>query len=293
MVAERTIYEFVTIAPAPGPVRASNGVLVTPDYTIADAPDIDALLVVGPNPIPTHGVESVVRWLKRLVSLGVPVGGVDTGSYFLALAGLLDGYRCTIHWEDMSVLTEAFPRLVVSPNLFEVDRNRCSCSGGIAAVDMMIHLVALGHGGRELAAAISELLICERRGPEERQRIPLKALVGSMNPKLSAAVTLMEANIEEPLSLAEVAMHVGLSSRHLERLFRDSVASTPSHFYLRLRLEKARHLVLKTERPLCDIAAACGFVSIAHFTNRYGTQFGQTPSVARRHRAHELRNRPP
>jgi AraC family transcriptional regulator, glycine betaine-responsive activator len=284
-VAGGKLYDWCTIALTDAPVPASDGVRVTPDYTLATAPTVDAVLIIGPNPIPTKGTDGFIRWLKATDRDGIPIGGVDTGSYFVARAGLMDGYRCTIHWEDMEALVDQFPRLVVSKNLFEVDRDRCSCSGGIAALDMMIYLIGLGHGGRELAAAVSELLICERRGPEEQQRIPLKTLVGPMHPKLAEALILMESNLEEPLSVAEIATHVNLSTRHLERLFHECVHCRPSQFYLRLRLEKARQLLLKTERPIADIAGACGFVSLAHFTSRYGAEFGVTPRVTRRRRA--------
>jgi transcriptional regulator GlxA family with amidase domain len=285
MVAGAELYEWVTVAAAPGPVSSSDGVKVHAEYTINNLPPVDAFIVIGPNPIPKTGVEPIVKWLTGLAKNGVPLGGVDTGSYFLALAGLMDGYRCTIHWEDMEALVERFPRLVVSKNLYEIDRDRCSCSGGIAALDLMIYLIALGHGGRELAAAVSELLICERRGPDELQRIPLRSLVGPMHPKLTEAVLLMEANLEEPLSMAEIARHVELSTRHLERLFQESLDAKPSQFYLKIRLEKARQLLIKTQRNIADIAASCGFVSLAHFTSRYGSEFGLTPRSERQRRS--------
>ncbi len=290
MVAQSVRFEYVTIAPKVGAVRSSDGVSVLADYSIANAPALDALLIVGPNPIPKRVDRSILNWLRRLDRNRIPLGGIDTGSYLLARIGLLDGYRCTIHWEDMDVLLENFPGLVVSQNLFEVDRNRCSCSGGIAALDMMIYLISLGYEGRKLAAAVSELLICERRGPDERQRIPFKSLGGPMNGKLIEAVTLMQSNIEEPLSMAEIATYVGLSPRHLERIFRESVNRKPSSFYVAMRLEKARHLVLKTERSISDIATTCGFVSLSHFISRYGAEFGLTPRVDRRNRSSEIRH---
>ena len=197
-VAGRTVYEYVTLSETGAAVRSSDGIRVVPDASIAGAPGLDAVLVIGPNPIPKRGIEPIVRWLRRLAHAGVALGGVDTGSYFLARAGLLNGYRCTIHWEDMDELLGRFPRLIVSPNLFEVDRDRCSSSGGIAAVDMMIHLIGLGSGSHRLAAAVSELLICEHRGPDERQRVPLRSLLGPGSQKLLEAVTLMECNSARP-----------------------------------------------------------------------------------------------
>jgi len=284
MVAERPLYEFVVLSEDGQAVRSSDGIRVLPDHSIEAAPPLDALLLIGPNPIPDSGIEFLLRWLRRLAANGVALGGVDTGSYFLARAGLLDGYRCTIHWEDMDALVDRFPRLIVSNKLFEVDRDRCSCSGGIAPVEMMIHLIALGAGGRRLAVAVSELLICDQRGPEEKQRIPLRGLLGPGHPKLVEAVTLMECNLEEPLSMEEVAGNVELSARQLERLFREHLAMTPSQYYLQLRLERAHQLLTRTSRPLSDIAMASGFVSLAHFSHRYSAAYGVSPGADRRRR---------
>lgn len=285
MVAQRKLYEFAVISEDGQAVRSSDGIRVQADCAIHNAPPLDALLLVGPNPIPPAGIELLLRWLRRLAGSGVALGGIDTGSYFLARAGLLDGYRCTIHWEDMDALVDRFPRLIVSNKLFEVDRDRCSCSGGIAPVEMMIHLIGLGVGGRRLAAAVTELLVCDNRGPDEKQRIPLRGIIGPGHPKLVEAVTIMECNIEEPLSMDEVAGHVQLSARQLERLFREHLQRTPSQYYLQLRLDRAHQLLTRTNRPLSDIAMASGFISLAHFSHRYSAAFGVSPGAERRRRA--------
>lgn len=286
-VAGRSVYEYITISEHGDAVASSDGIRIIPDSPIAGAPDLDAVLVVGPNPIPTRGIDPILRWLRKLAHAGVALGGVDTGSYFLARAGLLNGYRCTIHWEDMDELLGRFPQLIVSPNLFEVDRDRCSASGGIAAVDMMIHLIGLGSGSHRLAAAVSALLICEHRGPDERQRVPLRSLLGPGSQKLLEAVTLMECNIEEPFSMRELATLLHISPRHLERLFNDHLHCTPTHHYLQIRLSHAQQLLRRTTRSISSVAQACGFRSLAHFTSRYKTLFGVPPTLARRQYAQE------
>ncbi len=285
MVAQRRLYEFSTVSEDGRAVLSSDGIRVTPDHPIDGAPRFDAVIVIGPNPVPRRGLDGAVRWLRQAAMDGVALGGVDTGSYLLARARLLDGYRCTIHWEDMGELADGFPWLTISTNLFEVDRDRCTCSGGIAAVDMMIYLIGLGVGGRKIASSVSELLICEHRGPEERQRVPLRSLLGGGHPKLVEVVALMEANIEEPLEIAELAAHSQMSCRQLERLFRDHLQCTPSNYYLRMRLLRAQQLLRRTDKSIADVAAACGFVSLAHFTTRFGDAFGLTPRLARRQAA--------
>ena len=285
MVARRTLYQFITLTMDGMPVRSSAGICVQPDMEAADAAELDAVLVIGPNPLPSAGTEAVIHWLRKLAAKGVALGGVDTGSYFLACAGLLDGYRSTIHWEDMDALLDRFPRLVVSNKLYEVDRNRCSCSGGIAPVEMMIHLIGLGSGGRKVASAVAELLIYERRGPEERQKTSLRDVSSASHPKLVEAIKLMECNIEEPLSMEELAAHMQFSARQLERLFRDTLNCTPRQYYLQIRLERARQLLTRTNRSIADIVMACGFVSFAHFSHRYHAGFGISPSADRRRHA--------
>ena len=171
------------------------------------------------------------------------------------------GIAARIHWENLASLREEFPDITVTSELFEIDRDRYTCSGGVAPLDMMLNLIEAEHGS-PLAVAISEEFICERiRGKNDRQRIPLKHRLGTSQPKLIDAISLMEANLEEPMSLDELSRHVELSRRQLERLFQKHVHCVPTRYYLELRLARARQLLLQTTRPIVDIAFACGFVS--------------------------------
>ena len=142
----------------------------------------------------------VFAWLRRYDRHGAQIGALCTGAHVLARAGLLDGHRCTIHWENLPGFIEEFPDIQVTADLFEIDRNRFTCSGGTAALDLMLHRIALAHGD-ELATKVSEQCILDRiRGPHDRQRMPLRVRLGVHHPKLIRAVEIMEANIEEPLS---------------------------------------------------------------------------------------------
>lgn len=283
MVSPKKCYEWITITRDGQPMPASNGIRIMPDCSIDDAPELDALFVCGPNPVPATRDQTLIAWLRKISKNGTALGGIDTGSYLLARAGLMSGYRCTTHWENSESMVDEFRDVVVSPKVFEIDRDRYTCSGGIAAIDMMVTLIGTHPGGRELAAAVAELLICERiRTPSDRQRIPLRQKLGTRQPKLSEAVALMESNLEEPLSLDELANFVGLSGRQLERLFHEHLQCTPGNFYLELRLVRARQLLLRTEQTIIDVANACGFASVAHFTRRYSEFFGLPPGKERR-----------
>ena len=205
-----------------------------------------------------------------------------TGAYLLARAGLLDGYRCTIHWENIASLREEFPAVIVSDDLFVIDRDRITSAGGQAATDMMLKLIEQRHGNA-IAAHVSEQMLCDRmRGTSDRQRIPLHLSIGTNQPKLTEAVTLMEANIEEPISLDELSNYVGISRRQLERLFQKHLNCVPTRYYLNLRLNRARLLLLQTSKSIVEIALACGFISAPHFSKCYRDLFGIPPRDERR-----------
>ena len=282
MASGRTLFQISTLSEDGAPVAASSHVNILPDAALAAAPPLDAVFVIGSNPLIHDGDRAVLCWLQRQARAGVALGGVCTGSYTLARAGLLKNFRCTIHWEDMGQFVERFPHIIISPNLFEIDRDRYTCSGGTAPVDMMLALIARGPGGDELAAAVAELMVCERiRGGEERQRMPMKVRLGGERPRLSGAVALMEANIEEPLEIDDLARLVGVSRRQLERLFHDHLGTTLTRYYLRLRLEQARRLLRQSEHSITEIALECGFNSLSYFGARYHTLFGCPPRAER------------
>ncbi|OMH30422.1 GlxA family transcriptional regulator [Motiliproteus sp. MSK22-1] len=276
------LYETFTISHDGEAVASSASVETIVDYGLRDMPSLDAIFVCGASPVARTGNEAVIAWLRGRENSRIALGGIGTGSYLLACAGLLENYRATIHWWDVDSLREEFPRTRVSNNLFEIDDNRFTCSGGTAAMDMMLFLIGQYHG-MELAASISEQFVCERiRAAEDPQRIPLKARIGASQPKLIEAVTLMEANIEEPLTADDLAFHVGVSRRQLERLFKKHLQTVPSKYYLELRMERARQLLRQSDRPILQIALTCGFSSASHFSTAYRNHYGLTPREERK-----------
>ncbi|MEZ1434915.1 MULTISPECIES: GlxA family transcriptional regulator [Pseudomonas] len=284
LAARRAMFQTLIIAADMEPVSASNGMRILPEYTIKDAPKLDMLFVVGPNPIVSdHNTRAILNWLRKLAHDQVALGGICTGSHLLARANLLTGYRCTIHWEDIEALKERFPGIIISSQLFELDRDRYTSSGGVASMDMFLQLIAREPGGREIAEHAAELLLCDRvRSSQERQRVPLRQRLGTSQPKLSQVVSIMEANLEDPVTLEELAQLNDISVRQLERLFHKHLQSTPSQYYLELRLSRARQLLLHSESQVRDIALACGFVSPAHFSKCYSRFFGVSPMGERK-----------
>jgi transcriptional regulator GlxA family with amidase domain len=282
----KRLYAWRLVSADGGPVAASNGIRVQVDAPLAacEPPANGKLPVVvlcGGLGSEHYQHRDALGWLRRWARRGAAVGGLCTGAHVLARAGLLDGHRCTIHWENLPGFAEAFPDIQVTADLFEIDRQRFTCSGGTASLDLMLHRIAVAHG-EELATKVSEQCIVDRiRGPHDRQRLPLRVRLGVHHPKLIRAVEVMEANIEDPLSQEDLAAHVGISRRQLERLFRRHLGRTPAQHYLETRLERARHLLHQTDMPVMSVACATGFVSASHFTTCYRQMFGKTPRAER------------
>ena len=278
----KKLYEWSVITADGEPVKSSGELTVLADKSLTDALPLDMLFVCGGINIQDHADKTILFWLKKIEKMQIGMGAICTGTYLLAKAGLLDNHRCTIHWENMASMREEFPNIIISSELFEIDNNRYTCAGGVATLDLMLNLIKKQHGA-ELAASISEEFILERiRNTNDRQRIPLKQFLGTGQPKLIEAVTLMESNIEEPMSLDELAYHVGLSRRQLERLFQKYLQCVPTRYYLELRLKRARELLLQTSKSIVDVAFACGFVSAPHFSKCYRDMFGLAPRDERR-----------
>jgi AraC family transcriptional regulator, glycine betaine-responsive activator len=285
-MADRELYSWQIVSRDRGQVRASNGCIVTTDQSLADvavgpgrsSPTIVLCSGLGAERI--HDRE-LFAWLRRADRAGAMIGAVCTGAHVLAKAGLLEGYKCTIHWENLPGFMEEFPDAHVTADLFEVDRNRLTCSGGTAALDLMLHLIAAKHG-QELAGKVSEQCLMDRiRQPHDQQRTPYRVRLGIHHPKLIGAIEMMEANVEEPLDQEMLARYVGLSRRQLERLFRKHLGRTPAQYYLELRLERARHLLYQTTLPVMNVAFATGFVSASHFSTCYRQLYGKTPRAER------------
>ena len=225
--------------------------------------------------------QETLHLIRRLDRNGAIIGAICTGTYLMAAAGLLDERRCTIHWENIDGLAEEFPLLEITNELFEIDDKRVTCSGGTASLDMILYLIAQVHG-QSLAAQVSDQFIHDRiRDPSDRQRMELRSRLGVSHPKLLAVVGLMELGLEEPLSQTELAMKANLSTRQLERLFRKYLSTTPTRYYLNLRLAKARQLLRQTAMSILSIALACGFVSASHFSKCYREVYGRTPRAER------------
>jgi transcriptional regulator GlxA family with amidase domain len=284
-ICDRDIYQWKVISETGAPVSASDGLSVNVDCGI-DHGDvisgIDVLIVCGGWNVEKNTTAAVVRWLKSIAPSNVGFGSTCTGSYVLAEAGLLDGFRCSVHWENMGSMTDLFPHAHVSRSVYTIDRNRYTCSGGTSPVDMMLHLIRQ-ECGPEVTAGIAEQFIYERiRHSNDKQRVPLKHVVGNQSEKLIVAVELMEANVREPISQSDISLYVGVSRRQLQRLFQRYLLCTPTRYYSQIRLARARELLHQTSMSLVEISALTGFVSSSHFSKSYKELYSHSPSAERK-----------
>ena len=283
-LAQEAAFEWSIVSLDGEHVTASNGLKLVPTGALEPLGRVDILFVCGGVDVRAAVSPRLLTALRRLAEHGTPLGGLCTGGYALARAGLLDRYHATIHWENLSALREEFPRVLISDQLFTIDRDRFTCSGGVAPLDLMLHLIE-ARLGAEIARLVSEQFIVERiRTGEDRQYVPLRAQVGVSHQSLIKVAQLMEANIEKPLSLDAIARRTGLSRRQIERLFRRHLNCVPKRYYLEMRLKRARELLLQTPMPIMDITTACGFQSPPHFSKSYRSQFGHPPSAERQSR---------
>jgi AraC family transcriptional regulator, glycine betaine-responsive activator len=275
------LYRWHTLTLDGRPVWASNGLQVSPDAAGAMSPAMDAVFVCGGKDIQRRCTVQQSAWLRSQAAQGVHLGGLCSGSWALAAAGLLDGYECSIDWAYWLGMQDDFPGVLVSPQLFVIDRNRYTASGGTASLEMTLRLIG-DRNGHELVAQICEALAIENQCNEQsHQRLPIKHILGSSHPKLQEVVALMESNLREPLELDELAGYLSVSRRHLERLFLKYLHCAPSRYYQKLRLIRARKLLKQTLMSVKQVAQECGFVSTPHFNKRYREQYGRAPRAER------------
>jgi transcriptional regulator GlxA family with amidase domain len=272
------LYRWSTASCDGAPVRASNGTLIHVDASLADCEAADAIVVCAGLNVYANLDAAVLAHLRRQSRRGILIGSVCTGSAVLAAAGLLDGHRCTVHWEEIESLAENYPGLQVTRSLFEIDRERFTCSGGTAPLDLMLHFITADFG-RELGSRVADQMLHHSARPaSEPQRLELTERTGVRHPRLLDVLAEMEANLENPQPLAALAERAGLSRRQMERLFAQSLGIRPAAYYRALRLQRARQLVKQTGLSMMEVAVATGFSSATHFAKAYGELHGMTPS---------------
>ena len=275
-------YEWELFAPEGGMVESNSGITVAaaPVSALEQNP-FDLVVVCAASHAEQRRFRPVEETLRRLARHNVALAAVSTGSFVLARAGLLTDRRCTVHWDYADSFAEAFPDIALCNDLFVVDGGILTCAGATAALDMMLQLIG-AHHGQDLARQISgQFLHGGIRAAADDQRRMLLGM-GVTNSVVQKAVSLMEAAIEEPVSLGELTQRTGVSQRQLERLCKRYLGATPAQYYVQLRLERARRMLRQTDMSVAEVAIACGFVSLSHFAKVYRRHYGLSPREDRK-----------
>ncbi len=273
-----------------GTVQASNGMAIPAATGVAAPPPVSLVFVCAGLEIEAAGQPRISAGLRRMHRAGTRLGAISGGSFVLARAGLLDGYRCAIHWEQRPAFLEAFPHIDCTDSIFEIDRDRLTCAGGVASMEMMLKLIGDIHGA-DLAAYVANQFQLERirpaREPQRSSRLRPSTMCTAL---VNESIALMRNNIEDPLSTQSIAERLRISVRQLERSFQRDLGNTPGRFYQRLRLERARELLLYTHMRILDAAVASGFRSSSYFAQCFRSEFGVTPSAVQRGRKQSMTN---
>lgn len=265
------------------PVEASNGIAMRPTQALDVSTSLpDVMIVCGGTRIREVVDARTQNALIALAERRIVMGALCSGTYALLAAGLLDRYRCAVHWADLNALRTEFPDVEITDELFVMDRDRITCTGGIAPMDLMLTLISDDLGPYLVVDVSRHLVVSRLRGMTEAQPIPVCARLESARDDLIEAVKLMEANVEEPLSVTEIAGLVGLSERHLQRMFKQYLSASPRDYYRSVRLRQARDLLRRGNDLISDVSARYGFPSACAFSKAYRKEFGHAPSAERR-----------
>ncbi|MCC5901873.1 MAG: GlxA family transcriptional regulator [Halomonas sp.] len=285
LMKSATLYEVLVVGNEGGATISDLGIEVATDvslkmFDIASL-QVDVIIVCGGLRVPPKTTNLLRSKLRSADSKGVVLGGLWNGAYFLAEAGLLSGYQCAYHPDGRAMMAEQFWDVSISSRSFIVDRNRLSCAGASSSLSMMLEMVR-SDCGNEVVSAVEEMLSCDK-GLDSPDISTLRVDQNFTLPeKLKISLQLMKNNIEEPLSISEIANWVNISRRQLERLFCNYVNASPSRYYMELRLTRARQLLQQTNKPVAEVAVATGFVSISHFRNCFFQLFEVTPGQFRK-----------
>ncbi|WP_438957210.1 GlxA family transcriptional regulator [Cognatiyoonia sp.] len=275
--AETELYQWRILSETGEGIACSNGCQFGVDGALNELERDDTVMLCGGIDIQSATTQKLLNWIRREARRGVTMAGLCTAGHSLAKAGLLNGKKATIHWENQDSFAEEFEDVKLTKSVFVIDGNRITTAGGTASIDMMLKIIADDHG-EELANAVADQLIYSAiRTDQDTQRLSIPTRIGVRHPKLSQVIQMMEQNIEDPISPSILAKDVGMSTRQLERLFRRYLSRSPKRYYMELRLQKARNLLMQTDMTVINVALACGFASPSHFSKCYRSHYNTTP----------------
>ncbi|MDA5094910.1 GlxA family transcriptional regulator [Aliiroseovarius sp. KMU-50] len=273
----REIYDWVLLSEGGQPVTCSAGAVFQVDGDLGELKRDDIMVICSGVNVQSNCSQKLLNWLRREARRGVKIAGLCTASHIMAKAGLLTDKRATIHWENHDSFAEEFDDVELTKRVFVIDGSRMTAAGGTASMDLMLKLIAQQRGEEIANVVADQQIYTSIRTDRDSQRLSVPTRIGVRHPKLSEVIQRMEANIEEPISPSVLATEVGMSTRQLERLFRRYLNRSPKRYYMELRLQKARNLLMQTNMSVINVALACGFSSPSHFSKCYRSHYETTP----------------
>ncbi len=274
---EHKAYEWLFVGEGGDSVISSTDTEFKLHADLVELKRDDTVVLCGGVNIQSATTKKLLNWLRREARKGVQIAGLCTASYVMAKAGLLDGKRATIHWENQDSFAEEFLEVDLSKSVYTLDGNRMTTAGGTSSIDLFLQIVANDHGEDIANWVADQQIYSSIRTDQDTQRLSVPTRIGVRHPKLSQVIQMMESNIEEPISPSILAKDVGMSTRQLERLFRRYLNRSPKRYYMELRLQKARNLLMQTDMSVINVALACGFASPSHFSKCYRAHYDITP----------------
>ncbi|SFR48726.1 transcriptional regulator, AraC family with amidase-like domain [Litoreibacter janthinus] len=270
-------YEWILAGEGGTTISCSSGISYQLDMDLDDVQRDDTIILCGGTHVQEATTKRLLNWLRREARRGVVIGALCTASYVLARAGLLDGKRATIHWENQDSFIEEFEDVELTKSVFVVDGNRMTTAGGTSSIDLMLKIIASDLGEDVANMVADQQIYSSIRTDQDQQRLSIPTRIGVRHPKLSRVIQMMEVNVEDPISPSLLAKEVGMSTRQLERLFRRYLNRSPKRYYMEIRLQKARNLLMQTDMSVINVALACGFASPSHFSKCYRAHYDTTP----------------
>ncbi|WP_348647024.1 GlxA family transcriptional regulator [Aliiroseovarius sp. S1123] len=273
----KKLYDWVILSEDGGPVASSAGPCFVADGPLEELRRDDTLVLVSGVDAQSKCSTKLMNWLRREARRGVRIAALCTAAHILAKAGLLNDRRATIHWENHDSFIEEFEDVDLTKCVFVIDGKIMTAAGGTAAIDLILKIIAEDQGEDIANVVADQQIYTSIRTESDSQRLSVPTRIGVRHPKLSDVIRKMEANIEEPISPSVLASEVGMSTRQLERLFRRYLNRSPKRYYMELRLQKARNLLMQTDMSVINVALSCGFSSPSHFSKCYRSHYDTTP----------------
>lgn len=283
----RNVYSWQVISEDGQPIMSSCRLAVSVDSALRNERErtqksnpTSAAVICGGSAIPRPD-RQLDAWLRECRIRRIPLICIGSGTIVVARAGLSEGRRCAVHWEQLPLFCEQFPGIESTQTAFEHDGDLHTCSGGDAPFDMFLHLVERDYGSAIVNRICEKAIAYRTRSAGERQRLPLHSRVKLNHKAVMKVIGLMEASLDDPMPVDDLVALSGISRRQIERLFDRELGRSPNRYYMELRLERAQLLLVSTNLPVVEVAVACGFISPSHFSKVYREAYGCAPHQTR------------